>query len=600
MTWNLHAEFIPGAGSYFDTLFPERYPEQSPIIPVETPPDYEALPQPPSPTDYRADSLLTFAQDNNKPSPLAGSNNWAIAGRKSITGSPILASDPHLGLNLPSIWYEIQLNMPGSNAYGVSIPGSPCVIIGFNDSIAWGQTNAGRDVLDYYRITYKDDTRQEYAFEGGWHTLEQRIETFNLKGGGVYRDTVQYTHFGPIRYDHRFGNQEDPLAMRWVAYEAANELLTFIKLNRARNYDEYVASLKTYACPAQNYVFASRSGDIAIWQQGKFVNRWPEQGKFILDANRPEHHWQSFIPAEHNPHVKNPIRGFVSSANQHPVSEAYPYYYSGGFEDFRNRRLNQLLSENDSLTIDDMKRIQLDTYGLLAAEALPIMLSNLETASLTGQELNAFNALKSWDYYYDTESTAPSIFEAWFDTLYEKIWRDDLNAAGFDLPNPDESTTISILKNHPEFSFYDDLNTPEKEDRKKLINQTFRGAVAKLQRFSDSPADWKWVDYKNSQIRHLIREKAFSHEGIPNGGNRHILNAHSRYHGPSWRMIVSLGNEIEAYGIYPGGQSGHPGSAHYDEFIDMWAAGQYFPLWFMTGKEDARNPVASRLHLDTD
>ena len=585
----------------FDTLFPERYPIQDPIIPIPTPLDYIPDTVPTPPLDYRADSLYTLVEELNRPYRNLGSNNWAIAGSKSITGSPILASDPHLGLNLPSIWYEIQLHMPGSNAYGASLPGSPCVVIGFNDSIAWGQTNAGRDVLDYYRVTYKDDSKIQYAYDGGWREITPRIEEFKLKGGSVFYDTVKYTHFGPIRYDEDFGNQPDPLAIRWMAFEAGNELLTLINLNKANNYDEYLAALQTYTCPAQNFVFASRSGDIAIWQQGKFVNRWKEQGKYILDASRPDHHWQGFIPSAHNPHVKNPPRGFVSSANQHPVSDAYPYYYSGGFEDFRNRRLNKLLSERDSLTIDDMKRFQLDTYSVIAEETLPILLSNLETASLTGQELQAFNTLRSWDYFYDIQSTAPSIFEAWWDTLYEKMWRDDLEAAQGALPEPDESTTITVLQQYPDFKLYDDLRTPETEDRKQIINQTFRGAIAQLVQFSDTPSEWNWRNYKNSEIRHLIQEKSFSHDMIPNGGNRHILNAHSKYHGPSWRMIVSLGKEeIEAYGVYPGGQSGNPGSAHYDEFITPWAEGHYFPLWFMSGKEDNRMEVAYRLKIETE
>ncbi|RMG25262.1 MAG: penicillin acylase family protein [Bacteroidetes bacterium] len=580
----------------FDLLYPERPYSESPIIPEKVPPrfgrrslnlwEFEPEPPPPPPANYHPDSLLLPSDLLNQPDRNIGSNNWAVSGKKSVTGKPLLASDPHLGLNLPSIWYEIQLNAPGVNVYGASLPGAPGVIIGFNDSIAWGVTNAGRDVMDFYRITFKDDKREEYLFEGRWMKTSQEIDTFYIKGGEVFYDTVIHTHIGPVMYDRNFGNMPVPLAVKWMAQQPSNEALTFLKLNRARNYEDYVEALTHYQCPAQNFVFASAAGDIAIWQQGKFVNKWMQQGRFVLDGARSDHLWNSYIPQAHNPHILNPERGFVSSANQHPADPTYPYYYNGSFEGYRNRRLNELLSR-DSLSLEDMKAFQQDNYGLMAADVLPLLLSELDT-NLQGVELQARRELEGWNYMYDADLIAPTIYQCWWDSLYASIWEDEFKAAGLPLRRPKLSTTIGLLRDSAQFRFYDNIHTPgQVEDRKTLINQSFRQAIAHLSQEMGEPQNWLWYVYKNTQVVHLARLRPFSRYQIRIGGYQHILNATSRRHGPSWRMVVALGDKPEAYGVYPGGQTGNPGSKAYDGFIDNWASGDYFKLLFMRSPEDA-------------
>ncbi|HLG41145.1 MAG TPA: penicillin acylase family protein, partial [Chitinophagaceae bacterium] len=228
-----------------------------------------------------------------------GSNNWVVAGSKTQSGSPILCNDPHLELSLPSIWFEMQLSTPASNVYGVSLPGSPFIIIGFNDDIAWGVTNAQRDVKDYYEIKFKDDTKQEYWYNGQWQRTQLNIEAIKVKGGNMVYDTVAYTVFGPVMYDRSFSSvaaDSRSLAVRWTAHDGSNEGLTFYKLNRARNYDDYAEAIKTFTCPGQNFVFASKTGDIAIWQQGKFPARWKGQGLYIMPGEDASYAWQGFIP----------------------------------------------------------------------------------------------------------------------------------------------------------------------------------------------------------------------------------------------------------------------------------------------------------------
>ncbi|MEN9525856.1 MAG: hypothetical protein RLZZ256_1240, partial [Bacteroidota bacterium] len=237
--------------------------------------------------------------EKHAPDPSNGSNNWVLAGSKTRSGAPILCNDPHLELSLPSIWYEMQLQGPNSNVYGVSLPGSPYVIIGFNDSIAWGVTNSQRDVKDYYRIKFKDDSRTEYWFDGQWRKSKIRIEAIEVKGKGTIYDTVAYTIMGPVMFDASFTDtlaKGENLAVRWTGHDASNEGRTFYQLNRAKNYDEYEAAIQHFACPGQNFVFASKTGDIAIWQQGKFPARWPDQGLYIMPGEDSTFFWQGYIP----------------------------------------------------------------------------------------------------------------------------------------------------------------------------------------------------------------------------------------------------------------------------------------------------------------
>jgi len=182
-----------------------------------------------------------------------------------------------LGLTLPSIWFEIQLKTPAFNAYGVSFPGLPGVVIGFNDSISFGFTNAGRDVKDYYEIQFRDNDKKEYWFDSSWNATTRRVEQIRIKNAKTIEDTVAYTVFGPVMYDKSFKTDltaEKAYALKWVAHDTSNILKMWMLLNRASNYTDYLEAIGHFNVPGQNMIFASNSGDIALWQQGNFPLRW--------------------------------------------------------------------------------------------------------------------------------------------------------------------------------------------------------------------------------------------------------------------------------------------------------------------------------------
>ncbi len=570
----------------FGLLFPDFYDITDPVIPKETDWSFIDVPQTEAP-QYEA-VLDTIQETIQKPNPDNGSNNWAVSGAKSATGNPILANDPHLALNLPSIWFVMQLSTPDHSAFGATIPGALAVISGFNQHIAWGETNATRDVIDWYKIEFNED-RSKYRHDGQWKDVKVRVEKIEVNGGETYIDSVLYTHHGPVVYDKNFkaNNERSGYAMRWIGHDGGNNQRTFIELNRAKNYDEYVSALQYWNAPAQNFVFASTEGDIALWIQGKFANKWEGQGKFLMDGSKAENDWQSFIPQQFNAHTKNPERGFVSSANQHPVDENYPYYvFNDGYETYRNRVINDFFNSKETFSVEDFKMLHNNNHNLKAQELVPYMLAQMDASALTQEERAVYEEVKAWQFNNDIDEVGPSIWRQWYGRLYNMLW-DEFRVENTALRAPYTYQTIYLLKHHGDHEFMDILETKDKtETAKDLFLSAFKAAAASLIEIKEKEGDYTWANYKGTYAGHLLQAlPAFSRFDIPIGGDRNIVNATSENHGPSWRMIVEMTDPPTALAVYPGGQSGNPGSKYYDNFIDTWAAGEYYRLNFLQSNE---------------
>ena len=481
----------------------------------------------------------------------------------------------------------MQLATPEHNSFGATLPGALGVVSGFNQYCAWGETNATRDVIDWYKIEFNED-RTKYKYNGEWKAVTVRVEDIKIKGKENYKDSVLYTHHGPVTYDKNFlgDNAKAGYAMQWVGHQGGNNQLSLIKMNRGKNYDDYVDAIKHFTAPAQNFVFASTEGDIALWIQGKFPNKWKGQGRFLMDGSNPENDWQSYIPQPFNAHTKNPERGFVSSANQHPFDSLYPYYkYNDGYEGYRNRVINNFFRSKAKFTIQDFKDLHNNNYNLKAADILPFMLDNMDLSSLSTEEKDAYNILKSWQYNNDIDELAPSLWSNWWSKLYRLTW-DEFDVNDVALSWPFSQQTMHLYKTEGDDEFMDIVDTPEKETAKDLFLISFKDAVKSINKWKAENGDYKWGDYQATYVGHLLQAlPAFSRFNVPIGGGRSIVNATSENHGPSWRMIVEMTSPPSALGIYPGGQSGNPGSQYYDNFIDDWAAGNYHTLNFLQSAE---------------
>ena len=585
---NARAIFSP---EEMQMIYPQVPDSLVPIIPkgtlFDTPGVVPVAPPMADSLYIKAGRPLTF-QETERPDPNNGSNNWVVSGSRTQSGAPILCNDPHLELSLPSIWYEIQLASPTGNSYGVSLPGSPFVIIGFNDSIAWGVTNAQRDVKDYYQVRFRDASKKEYWYDSAWHPTIQRIESIKVKGGTTVYDTVAYTVFGSVMYDETYTtdfSDNRNLAVRWVAHDPSNEGNTFYKLNRAKNYNDYLNAISSFDCPGQNFVFASRSGDIAIWQQGKFPARWDRQGIFVMPGEDSSYAWQGFIPQRENPHILNPERGFIQSANQRAVDSSYPYFIPGSYITPRGITIENKLSKMNGITPGDMMKLQYDYFNTMAEDVVPILLQYVKIDQLNADEKRYLDIVRNWDLQASPGSRGQTIYQSWWDSLEVGIWQDEITRVQPQAPWPEEQTTMELLKKDSAMKFIDNINTVGVESLFDVVTQALKKASPVL-KVKEEGGILEWSKFKHPGIYHISDKGKnallpFARRGLPLGGNGNIINALTHSHGPSWRMIVHLSTPLEAYGVFPAGQSGNPGSRYYDNFVDTWVQGKYYQLWFM-------------------
>ncbi|SMC50776.1 penicillin acylase family protein [Pedobacter africanus] len=583
-------------------LFPDYPFKEDPIIPVGTKWDFKPLPIPAEPpvfTDSRTANIKTKQKEEG-----IGSNNWALSGAKTASGHPILANDPHLDLTLPSIWYQIQLHAPGINAYGVSLPGAPGIIIGFNKDIAWGVTNVAADVLDFYQVKFKDDTHKSYWYNNAWKNTSNRMEKIVVRGEKSITDTVVYTHHGPVVYLQKTnfskaGNIPVGNALRWIAHEKSNELKTFYLLNRGKNYNDYRKALTFFTAPAQNFVFASADNDIAITANGKFPLKWKDQGKFILDGTAASNDWQGWIPASENPTVKNPPRNFVSSANQSSTDSSYPYYINWEFSPYeRGKRINDRLAAMNNATADSIINMQTDNYSIHAQNILPAILVMVDRNKLNATQKEALRIVSSWNKHYEAKSLAASVFDLWTKRIQFNIWDDEFTIADIPMRYPSRDRTVQLILHEPNAKWIDNVNTPVKESLADLINEAFKYSCDSLERkFGPIGKLWEWGNFKHTNIPHLAKIPGFGSKTLMTGGGKMTINALNESNGPSWRMVIELGKMPKGHGVFPGGQSGNPGSIFYDNMIDTWANGKLYDLFFMQSANDGNAKIISRLKI---
>ncbi len=556
----------------FQFLYPEHNSKESPIIPSEKKWDFTAI----KAGTVKSDSLqkVSGSKADTEKKDLNGSNNWAVAGSKTLHGFPILANDPHLNLTLPNIWYEMEFHTPDMHVHGVSLPGLPLIIIGFNDSIAWGSTNSGQDVLDWYSITWQDSTRHKYLLDGKYVDAELRTEKIEVRGEKPVVDTIRYTKWGPVSHL----DEHKDMAMKWIGHQKAtsNDLDYLLKIDKAKNITDYRDAVASFQYPAQNKVFASKQGDIAISVAGVMPIRPDGFGETVTPGDKSANDWQGYIPFDQAPYIINPQRGFVSSANQAPTDTTYPYPLLGRrtFEDYRGRMVNMLLDTLKDITPEKVEAMQQSDYNLFAAEMLPLMLRALYKSGCT--PTNAYlDKLIAWNYRYDKDRPEPILFELWYSNFEKMTW-DELDAQG--LLRPEEWRFIEILRDDPNNKYFDIPASADKvENAYDIVCDAF---VEMLNTYLALPADQQqsWGAYKQSTIPHLARLPHFGVDYISTSGGRHAINAMNKSHGPSWRMVVELTNPPTAWVNYPGGQSGDVASPHFRDFVESFFEGKYFEI----------------------
>ena len=573
---------------FVDKYISTRSKWMDPIIPHDQIWDFEPLIAQ-APTEPFFPQWVDFSV-TPETDPGIGSNNWAVSGNKTASGHAILAGDPHLNMSVPSIWYEMQLHAPGINTYGVTIPGAPGIIKGFTSGVSWINTNTATDVVDWYEIEFLDERMDEYFYDNEWHPTTKRVEVIEVRGAPAVMDTVVYTHHGPVVQ----AAGEQPMraqvaighAVRWIGHEPNSNYIAYYKLNRANTVEEAREALRYFTAPHQNFALADTEGNIAMIIAGKFPLKWEGQGRTIGNGRDPLYDWQGWIPYEHNPQSVNPNRGFVSSANQFLTDESYPYYTDDNFAPFeRGRRVNELLSVMENITPQDFVKMQLDSYSYHGENALPVMLSYLDESDLDDTEAEAIELLRRWDMLNMGDAIAPTLFHSWWGNLNRAIWGDIYN---YDVPMriPTRDRTVQMMIEEPDSPYFNDSRTDSTETLADLVNSSFRQTIANLIRVRGEMGErWNWAVTNNTNLNHLGQIPGLGVYNLVTDGGAESVNAIRGSHGPSWRMVAEMNPDgIRAFGIYPGGQSGNPGSPKFDSFVETWRTGEVFELHFWREK----------------
>ncbi len=591
----LHRRAVARVGAVAaDALYPVNSPIQEPLQPNgQTRPRIDYVPLPLPASTAGTDSAATIGSID-LPDPgfdALGSNNWAVAPRRTAAGHALLAGDPHLELTLPSIWYEVHLVVPDSlDVYGVTIPGAPGVLIGFNRSIAWTSTNTETDVMDrYLEVVDHPESPTQYRVDGAWRPLRTEIERYRGPRGELLAvDTLRYTHRGPMTPSGGAW-----YSLRWTVLESGRELGAFSAAARARTVREFLDSMARFQAPAQNLLVADRDGGIAIRSTGRLPVRPGGRGDVVQRGDTSASDWSGDWSLAELPQSIDPEQGFLASANQQPIDPRSDgrYLRADWLAPWRALRINQLLRSDSALTPEAMSRFQTDPVSAASELFVPALLAAGKRFSANDTVRRATGLLGEWDLRYAPGSTRAVLYETVMRQLPRLLW-DELDS----LPPP-ENSVVALLLRDSTSGWWDDHRTPEVEDRDRLLARALAQGLTETITARGEPdsGGWRWDRIRHANIYHLLRIPALSALAIPIQAGQSTLNPSSGrgLFGPSWRMVVELGPEVRGWGTYPGGQSGNPASSRYLSGLPRWKDGTLDTLRFPhtaleLGKETSR------------
>jgi len=558
-------------------ISPQRMAELLPPYPEDAATILKAedlqLPVPPR-QEKPAAGLLTLAK--LLPSGLQASNNWVVGGSRTVTGKPMLANDPHLGLSAPSLWYLAHIEAPGYNAIGATLPGVPGVVIGRNGNIAWGVTNVGADVQDLYTL---NESGSGYVYKGQVEAYTIREETIKVKGGADIVLKVRQSRYGPVISDV-VGNipGTKPLALRWTALDLEDRTLeAFVGINKAKNWADFLEAMKLYAGPSQNFVYADIEGNIGYIAPGEFPLRKTGHSGLAPVPGDGNWDWQGLLPFEAWPKVLNPKEGLIVTANNRVVPKGYPYQLSLEWaEPYRANRIREMILAKEKLSLEDMRAIQQDQNSLLYRDFRSV-LDILSPLSERGKQWR--DRLLKWDGNMRQDSQEATLFQAWYTELTRLPSR-EVGQDFWDQPR----YILGALKSGDK-----NCDQPDTEFVESCLDFAALALDKALDRFGDKiPA---WGSVHQAQFAHDILTnsplKRFSDRYIGFGGDRYTVNVGPydagkggflMTKGPSYRQIIDLATPDNSLFIYPMGQSGSLLSRQYADYLAKWQRGEYLPM----------------------
>jgi len=492
------------------------------------------------------------------PHPSTGSNNWAVSDGRSATDAPLMAGDMHLSLSLPSIWYEVHLVTPSMNAYGLTIPGAPVLVQAFNRKVGWTMTNTGSDQIDHYALEL-DSTGTQYRYEETWRDLRRVIDTIQVNRGTSVRDTLYYSHHGPVHVPEEEGGRA--IAERWVAHDSSRTLRALWHMNRASDVDAVTDALRMWDAPMQNVLYAGTDGDIAIRSVGYLPVRRNGDGRGLLDGTTDEAAWVGRVPFDALPAARDPDQEYLASANQVPTGADYPYYIGHDWGDgYRSLRINELLRQRERHSVRDFQRYQADVQVQQRDVFVPLL---RDVTGLSPRADTLRRLLRRWNGEATVDRPEPLVMDEFLRALRRLTWDEPVFAAA---PDPEDAVLVHLLRTQPHARWLDVQNTDTTEGARALLARTLESVADTMaSRYGWDRSAWRWGDHHTLRVDHLSRIDAFRPLGrgpfeypgfaatLSPGRGRTVT------HSASQRVIIDFSTTPPAgRGIYPGGQSGRP------------------------------------------
>jgi penicillin amidase len=557
-----------------------------------------------------------------------GSNSWAVSGDLTATGTPILANDPHLGIQMPSIWFQVDMHCRTKSETcpfemsGFSFAGVPGVVIGHNDRIAWGFTNVGPDVMDLYIERVNPDNPNQYEVNGKWVDFETRTETIQVAGSDPVELNVRSTRHGPVLTDtygplkDEVDLKEDPeaqpfkdkagvplpknyaISLAWTALDPSTPFEAIWGFNLAQNWEEFREAARNFHVPAQNLLYADVYGNIGYQMPGDIPIRANGDGRLPVPGWTDEYEWIGFIPFEELPYTLNPSSGYIATANNQVNPVDYPHLITTDWSyGYRAERIVDMIENAPGkFDIATIQQMQADSKNLNAETLVPILLGlelDPELASVRDQTLG------SWDYQNRADSQAATVFEHFWWNLATDTFKDDLPEDYWPGGGSRWYEVMRNLVNQPNSQWWDDKDSEEEiETRDDMFARAFEETVEQIQKeHGKDPTKWPtWGEIHGATFRNATLgesgigpiEALFNRGPFVTGGGEGIVNATGWTIGegfevdwlPSMRMIVDLGDLRNSVTMHTTGESGHAYHSHYEDMAPLWASVEYYPmLW---------------------
>ncbi len=514
-----------------------------------------------------------------------GSNNWVLSGSRTASGKPLLANDPHLRLQAPSLWYLADVKGDQLSAIGATLPGLPAVVIGRNERIGWGVTNTGPDTQDLFLLEVKDGA---YTTPNGPVKLETVEEIIKVKDKET-KLTVRISPYGPVISDLGSVKKANPtlgaeqaLALRWVTLEPGDTSLdAFLGINYARNWTEFTKALERFVTPQQNFVYADLDGNIGYYAPGKIpVRNW--DGRLIASAAQGQN-WSGFVAFNDLPHVFNPVEGFIVTANNRTLPlVATATEFSTYTEGYRAARIRELILENPKHTVDTMRAAQADTQSLIARALRPGLLGLTPKSSAAAKLQNAVR--QWWDMRADLSSIGATAF-AFYHRELTKVFEDETGFANWNKSNALIAMFANPNTTHP---FCDNSKTAAVETCADTMQNALETGAAALEA-KLGPDDWRWERLHTAQFNAVIGSAPligpFLNRTIATPGSFNTVNVgtynfdtFNHRAGSSYREILDFSDLNKSRFVHPLGQSGDPFNPNYDNLLRPWRDVKDIPM----------------------